>query len=61
MFFIIKVLYHHNWFNAIDSVKTGLNASLLVRHPHKPVSPLAACQLTLKMYSTFQTYSQQGQ
>ena len=27
------MLYHRGWYRAVDAVKTGLNASLLVRHP----------------------------
>ena len=35
-----EVLYHRSWFQTVDSVKTGLNASLLVRDPQGKVSYL---------------------
>lgn len=28
-----KVLYHRGWFHAVETARSGLNASLLVRHP----------------------------
>lgn len=28
-----QMLYHRGWFRAVDTIKSGLNASLLVRHP----------------------------
>ena len=27
------MLYHHGWIRAVEAAKSGLNASLLVRHP----------------------------
>lgn len=27
------MLYHRGWFRAVDAAKSGLNASLLVKHP----------------------------
>ena len=35
-----EVLYHRSWFQTVESVKTGLNASLLVRQPQGKVSYL---------------------
>lgn len=31
--FYIQVLYHRGWFRAVETARSGLNASLLVRHP----------------------------
>ena len=35
--FLLQLLYHRGWFKAVEAAKSGLNASLLVRHPETKV------------------------
>lgn len=32
-----ELLYHRSWFRAVESARSGLTASLLVRHPETKV------------------------
>lgn len=36
-FYPNQLLYHRGWFKAVEAAKSGLNASLLVRHPETKV------------------------
>ena len=31
-----EMLYHRGWYRAVEAARSGLNASLMVRHPELP-------------------------